>query len=150
MNHEITAQAETTIAAPPAEVWKALTSPEDFKTFFFGTDVETDWMMGSPIRMRGEMHGKPYEAKGDILHVERPELLSFSHWSALSGMPDLNENYQVVTFRLAPEGEGTRVTLSQSNLVGGVKASDREQRAAFEANWREVLEGLSKLFPPAR
>jgi hypothetical protein len=36
-----------------------------------------------------------------------------------------------VTFDLAPTKGGTKVTLTQANLLGGVKPSDLEHRAEF-------------------
>ena len=144
---EVTAQAETTVQASPAEVWQALTSPEEFRKFFFGAEIETDWTRGSPIRMKGRLHGRDFENKGEIIASERASLLSFSHWSAQSGLPDMNENYQVVSFELTPQGDATRVTLRQSNLVGGIRPVDIERREEYEKNWRLVLEGLAKLFP---
>lgn len=143
---EVTAEVSKTIHASPSEVWRSLTTPADLKKFFFGADMETDWQRGSPIRMKGEYKGKPYEDKGEILKVEPPHVLSFSQWSGASGKPDLNENYHVVTFTLEPEGEHTKVTLSQGNLVGGATESDIAHRADYEKNWSMVLDGLAKLF----
>jgi uncharacterized protein YndB with AHSA1/START domain len=143
---QVTAQVERTIDATPAEVWDALTQPEKLKQFFFGADVDSDFEVGSPIRMSGEFNGKPYQDKGEILAANPQHELRFSHWSAMSGEPDAPENYHVVTFTLAPHGKHTNVTLSQSNLKGGAKRSDVEHRAEYEKNWTKVLEGLAGLF----
>ena len=143
--NEATAQVSKTIAAPPAEIWRALTSPEKLKKYFFGADVESSWRVGDPIHMRGEFKGKSYEDKGEILAAESGKRLAFSHWSALSGAADRPENYHVVTFDLAPNRDGTTVSLTQSNLTGGVKPADRENRAEYEKNWRSVLDGLAKV-----
>lgn len=145
--NELTAKVDKAIHASSSEVWKAITTPATLKKFFFGADVETDWMIGSPIRMKGEFKGKKYEDKGDILVVEPQQRLSFSHWSAMSGQADAPENYHVVTFNLASEGEETRVTLTQANLTGGATPSDIAHRAEYEKNWSTVLDGLAKLFP---
>ena len=145
--NELTAQVNKTIRAPAIQVWSAITTPATLKKFFFGADVETDWSIGSPIRMKGDFKGKTYEDKGEILAVEPQQRLSFSHWSALSGQADTPENYHVVTFDLTPEGEETKVTLSQSNLTGGATPSDVAHRAEYEKNWTMVLDGLAKLFP---
>ena len=67
-----------------------------------------------------------------------------SHWSALSGEADAPENYHVVTYHLEPQGERTKVILTQSNLMGGVKPSDVDKRAEYENNWVMVLENLDK------
>ena len=41
-----------------------------------------------------------------------------------------------------PIGNGTKVELTQSNLIGGVTQADRDSRADFEKNWSTVLKGL--------
>jgi uncharacterized protein YndB with AHSA1/START domain len=144
--NELTAKVDKVVHASPAEVWRAITTPATLKTFFFGADVETDWKIGSPIRMKGEFKGKKYEDKGKVLSVEPGQRLSFSHWSAMSGQPDTPENYHVVTFSLAAQGEETKVTLTQSNLIGGATSADLAHRADYEKNWSTVLDGLARLF----
>lgn len=142
--NEPTARVSKTMDALADEVWDALTTPRKLKTFFFGADVESDFRVGSSIRMRGEFKGKPYEDKGEVLAADKARRLSFSHYSPASGAPDTPENYHVVTYELTPEGRQTRVTLTQSNLTGGVRAADIAQRAEFEKTWAAVLDGLSK------
>ena len=39
---DITAQASKLIAAGPAAIWEALTTPRLIKPYFFGADVESD------------------------------------------------------------------------------------------------------------
>jgi uncharacterized protein YndB with AHSA1/START domain len=141
---ETTAQVSRTIPAAPQTVWRTLTTPQTVRRFFFGAEVESDFKVGSPIRFKGEFKGRPYEDHGDILTADPGRRLSFSHFSPLSGAPDTPANYHVVTYDLAVEGDATRVTLTQSNLEGGVKPSDIEHRVEFERNWSAVLEGLSK------
>lgn len=145
--NELTAQVNKTIQASAIQVWNAITTPATLKKFFFGADIETDWSIGSPIRMKGEFKAKKYEDKGEILAVEPQQRLSFSHWSAVSGQADAPDNYHIVTFDLTPEGKETKVTLSQSNLIGGATPSDVAHRAEYEKNWTIVLDGLAKLFP---
>lgn len=144
---ELTAQVVKKIPASAPQIWNALTTPATLKKFFFNADVESDWKRGSQIHFKDEFKGKPYGDKGVVLKVEPPQLLSFSHWSPLSGQADAPENYHLVTFSLAPDGKQTVVTLGQSNLMGGVTPSDVAHRGDYEKNWASVLEGLAKLFP---
>lgn len=143
--NEVTAQVSQRIHASPERIWQALTSPSELKQYFFGSEVESDFEVGSPIRMKGSFKGKAYEDKGEILEAAPRRRLSMSHWSAMSGTADAPENYHVVSFDLAPQGAGTEVTLTQSNLIGGAKPADTEHRAEYEKNWRMVLAGLAKL-----
>ena len=106
------AVAETDIDAPAARVWEVLTSPEKLKELWFGAEVETDWQVGSPITWTGEWEGKPYQDKGEILAVEPGRLLKLTHYSPLTGQPDVPENYHTLTYELTGD---THLKLSQDN-----------------------------------
>ncbi len=139
MNKTYTATASTTINAPAFKVWEAITKPELIKKYLFGTDVVSDWKVGSPIVYRGEWQGKPFEDKGRILELVPGQRLVSTHWSPMSGVPDLPENYHKVTYQLSENDGKTDVTILQDN-----NASE-EEKAHSEANWQAVLEGLKKL-----
>ena len=139
MDRGLIAQAEITIKASRQRVWEALTTPRLIKQYFFGSDVASDWKVGSPITYRGQWQGKPYEDKGEVLQVLPGRLLVTTHWSPLSGTPDAPENYHTVSYDLAGEGEGTTVRLRQDN-----NASEEELMHS-EQNWKMVLEGLKAL-----
>jgi uncharacterized protein YndB with AHSA1/START domain len=133
------AKATMTISSPPSKVWEALTKPELIKQYFFGAEIVTDWKEGSPIVYRGQWEGKPFEDKGVVLKVEPNRRLTVTHWSPLSGVPDVPENYHRVDYLLEAVGGGTRITITQDN-----NASD-EEAAQSRKNWTAVLEGLKKL-----
>jgi uncharacterized protein YndB with AHSA1/START domain len=137
------AQVRTTINAAPTAVWKALTSAEKLKTFFFGSDIVTDFKVGSPILFRGSWKGKPYEDKGVIQSFNVTKRLAFTHWSPLSGIPDRPENYHVVSFDLKSAGAGTEVVLTQMNLNVDEPLTE-ENRKEYTKNWDMVLAGLKK------
>jgi uncharacterized protein YndB with AHSA1/START domain len=140
---QATAQVSRTLDAPADKVWDALVHPEA-RSFFMGAEVQSDFRVGSPIRFKGEYKGKAYEDRGEILEAEPSRRLSFSHYSPMSGAPDAPENYHVVTFELQPDKDMTRVTLTQSNLKGGVKDADVQHRAEYEKTWAAVLDSLSQ------
>src|SRR5512138_632826 len=139
MKPNYVAEAHTTINAPASRVWEALTNPALIKQYFFGTNVVTDWKVGSPIYYRGEWQGKSYEDKGQILEFEPRKRLVSTHWSPLSGVPDTAENYHTVTYLLSEHNGMTDVTLQQDN-----NASDEEKQHS-EQNWSMMLQGLKKL-----
>src|SRR6476660_2233383 len=99
------ATAKTTIAAPVAKVWEALTNPALIKEYLYGSEVVSDWQVGSPIVYKGEWQGKPYEDKGTILEIEPNKLLKSTHYSPLSGAEDKPENYHTLTYTLS-EADG--------------------------------------------
>jgi len=135
----IVARASATIHAPAAKVWKALTDPAQIKEYMFGAKVQSDWKEGSAISWKGEWKGKTYEDKGRILQLEEEQLLQYSHYSPLSGMPDEPGSYHTVTVKLEGEGNETKVSLEQDN-----NASD-EERQHSEENWKAMLDGIRKL-----
>jgi uncharacterized protein YndB with AHSA1/START domain len=136
-------QVKTTVNASPTAVWKALTTSSTLKQFFFGSDISTDWRVGSPIRFKGAWKGKPYEDKGNIQAFDVGKRLAFTHWSPLSGMDDKPENYHIVTFDLRPAGNGTEVVLTQTNQ-NDAEPLTAENRKEYAKNWTMVLDGLKK------
>ena len=139
MNKTHIARTSITINAPKSKVWEALKDPNLIKQYLFGTEVITDWQVGSPITYKGIWEGKPFEDKGRVLQIEEGKLLVSTFWSALSGLPDLPENYQTVRYELSAEDGGTRLTIEQDNNASQESAKQSEQ------NWNTVLEGMKKL-----
>lgn len=139
MNNNLVAKVLTAINAPLTKVWEALTKPEIIKQYMFGTNVVSDWEVGSSIVWKGEWQGKPYEDKGKILKFEEERMLQYNHFSPLSGKPDVPENYHTVTVELENDGSHTTITLSQD---GNATEEDREHS---EKNWQTMLDGLKKL-----
>jgi uncharacterized protein YndB with AHSA1/START domain len=133
------AKASIDIQAPASKVWEALTRPELIKQYLFGTQVVTDWQVGSPITYKGVWQGKPYEDKGKVLQVEPGKLLVSTFWSSLSGDADIPENYKTVRYELSPTGGGTTLTILQDNNASQEEAEHSEQ------NWKMVLEGIKRL-----
>ena len=136
-------QVRTIVKAPPSAVWKALTTLSTLKQFFFGSDISTDWQVGSPISFKGSWKGKPYEDKGKVQAFDRERRLAFTHWSPLSGMEDKPENYHIVSFDLRPANGGTEVVLTPTNQ-NDAEPLTLENRQEYDQNWTMVLEGLKK------
>jgi uncharacterized protein YndB with AHSA1/START domain len=139
MSKRFVAEATVTINAPASRVWDALTKPDLIKQYLFGTDVTTDWQVGSPITYEGIWEGKAYKDKGKVLQVEPGSLLVSTFWSSLSGAPDVPDNYQTVRYELSPAGGRTKLTVIQDN---NASQGDADHSAR---NWKMVLDGMKKL-----
>ncbi|HXQ36782.1 MAG TPA: SRPBCC domain-containing protein [Anaerolineales bacterium] len=139
MKNSYTAKATATINAPASKVWNALTKPDLIKQYLFGTEVTTDWKVGGPITYKGEWEGKAYEDKGKILKFDPEKSLVSTHWSPLSRVPDIPENYHTVTYQLSEKDGQTEVTIMQDNNA------TEDEKAHSEQNWRTVLDGMKKL-----
>ena len=136
MGDRMTATASTFINAGPAVIWAVITDPEQLGQAFFGATVETDLRVGSPITYRGEYQGKQFEDKGEIVKVEPNRVFQVTHFSPLSGQPDIPENYHTVSFELTPRDDGTELVITQTN------AASKEEREHSEANWAKVLDSI--------
>jgi uncharacterized protein YndB with AHSA1/START domain len=138
METNLVARASITIDAPVGRVWKALVDPAAIKEYMFGTIVVSDWTEGSPIVWKGEWQGRSYEDKGVILRLEPERTLRYSHFSSLSGRPDVPASYHTVNIELSGEGERTRLALTQD------QNPTEEARDHSENNWRTMLDALKK------
>lgn len=136
MSDNLVATATVRVDASPDEVWRAITDPALIAKYFFGAKVESDWHPGTPITWSGEYEGTEYHDHGTILEVLLRERLVHTHFSPLSGREDVPENYHTLTWSLEPDGDGTRLTLTQDNN------HDYDEVDRNEKNWHEVLEGL--------
>ena len=139
MTETLDAHASIRIAAGPERVWRALVDPDQVREYMFGAEVRSDWREGSPITWSGEWKGKQFEDKGEILEVAPARRLRYTHYSPLTGEPDVPSSYHTVTIELAPAGESTDVELDQS---GNADAKSREHS---EQNWSQMLEGLKRV-----
>jgi uncharacterized protein YndB with AHSA1/START domain len=115
MTEKYVAISTIAIEAPPSRVWSVITDPESVGELFFGSEVITDWTVGGPIIWRGEWEGKPFEDKGEIIAFEPGRRLETTHFSPLTGQPDVPENYHTLTWTLEPAGTQTVLTLMQDN-----------------------------------
>ncbi|MFN8475273.1 MAG: SRPBCC family protein [Anaerolineae bacterium] len=136
MDRNLVARASVDIDAPVDSVWRALVDPAAIKHYMFGTDVVSDWREGSPIVWRGEWQGRPYEDKGIITRLQPGREVQYTHYSPLSGAPDVPESYHTITIELSNAGTQTHVTLSQD------RNATEDERAHSEQNWQMVLDEL--------
>jgi uncharacterized protein YndB with AHSA1/START domain len=133
------AVASILVDAPRLDVWTALVTPARIKEYMFGAEVESEWRTGSPIVWRGNWQGKRYEDKGIIQRIEPGRVLQYTHYSPLSGAPDLPENYHTVTLSLEDAERGTRLSLEQDHNATA------EAREHSEKNWQAMLDSLKKI-----
>ena len=129
---------QTTINAPTEKVWQALTDASIVKQYFFGSNMKTDWKVGSPVLFTGEYEGQTYTDKGTVLEYEPNKRLSFSYLSSWSNLPDETNNYLQVTYEVQPESQGTQLTVTQTNY-------DEERAKHSQQSWAVVIDELKKI-----
>jgi uncharacterized protein YndB with AHSA1/START domain len=124
------------IRATADDVWRALTDPAFTQRYWYGTRVESDWRVGSPITfVKPEGMGAP--DTGTVLVADRPRTLAFSWhiaWGEMASEPDSR-----VTFTIEPDGDGVKLTLVHDEFIEGSKAYE-----ALKGGWQGILAGLVK------
>src|SRR6266853_517116 len=65
----------TYIETTPEKLWEALTYSELSRRYWFGTDVKSDWKVGSPFAL--VTNGTTTDV-GEILEADPPRRLSYS------------------------------------------------------------------------
>lgn len=137
--HASTVTAEVDVSASPTQVWDALTNPDKIRKYMFGSKVTSAWSPGSEITWEGEYDGRAYTDHGQILEVEPGRRLVLTHFSPLTGEPDVPENYHRVTYELSRRGDHTHLRLEQDN------AGPAGARKESAATWDTILHGLKEL-----
>ena len=140
MSENHVARATLEIPAPADTVWDTLVDPEG--TWMMGARVTSAYVVGVPITFDGEWDGKPFQDHGEILEVDRPRRLRYTHYSPLSGQPDVPENYHHLTFTFEEHDGATTVTLEQDGNGSAEEASHAT------ANWEQVLGALRDAVVP--
>jgi uncharacterized protein YndB with AHSA1/START domain len=115
---------ERRLKMPPEKVWAALTLPERVADWL--TTAVIDLRVGGRFELYWDAHD--YRMVGTITELDPPRLIAWT-WPS-DQHPD-----SVVRFELAPDGDGCRLTLTQSGLTAPPLLS-------VAAGWHTHLEGL--------
>jgi uncharacterized protein YndB with AHSA1/START domain len=138
-NKDLVLQKSISINAAAPHVWAALTDPGIIKLWLFGTNVISDWKVGGSILFTGNWQGTEYMDKGTILEYESEKTLKYNYWSGFSGLPDIPENYSVITFTLTPRENDCVLTLRQTNFA------TETMYQHSDTNWDATLDTLKKV-----
>jgi uncharacterized protein YndB with AHSA1/START domain len=124
------------IDRPLDRVWEAITTAEGLGTWF-GNSAEIDLRVGGTAKLTW--------TSGDAaqLRIERiePKTIFGYTWS-INGLPDGDPRRTYVEFTLAPDDDGTTVTVVES---GFAQLEPAEHSHAFEGNtggWASELDEL--------
>ena len=125
------------IAAPPEDVWKALTTAEFTRQYWHQTDVVSDFEVGSPIEFRTA--DGAVGVSGEILTSNHPAELSYT-WLFASSAERGDDQPSRVTFRLERIDVGTRLLVIHDRLTDGSRTFEM-----VSFGWPHVVCGLKTL-----
>ena len=142
------------IASTPEKVWKALTTSEFSRKYFFGNAVEVDLRVGGAYIVRtpdGALH-----ISGEVIECDPPRKLTITfnvNWPAL--IEKLGPT--LVIYEIEPAGDAVKLTLIQSHdrpLSDDILSGGRQGWPAILSSLKSVLETghplVIKMAPPER
>ena len=128
------------IASTPEKVWRALTTAEFSRMYFFGNAVEVEPRLGGAFTVRtpdGALH-----ISGEVLEYDPPKRLSVTfnvNW------PELIEKLgpTLVTYEIESVGEAVRLTMSEGHdrpLSDDILSGGRQGWPAILSSLKSLLE----------
>ena len=103
------------IEVPVDQVWNALVSPDLVKQWQYGSELITDWQVGSPIRFRTRWENQVFEQWGQVLSFNPFELIKYSLFAPRPGLEDRPENYFVMSYLVSPVEGATKLEIRQED-----------------------------------
>lgn len=103
------------IHASAERVWETVTKPELVKLWQYGSDLLTNWEIGSDIRFRTAWEDKVFEQWGKVLVFRPNELASYSLFAPRPGLEDKPENYFVMSYVLSNDNGYTKLEIIQED-----------------------------------
>jgi uncharacterized protein YndB with AHSA1/START domain len=129
------------INATKQKVWDALTKPELVKKWQYGSDVITDWKVGSEIRFRVEWDSKVFEQWGKILEIIPNELIKYSLFFPGPDLEDKEENYFIMTYIISESENKIKLEiLKEDNRLGAVKEQESNEENPVLIALKEIIE----------
>ena len=104
-----------TINAPIAKVWEALTQPELVKKWQFGSNLLTDWKVGSEIRFKNEWNGQVFEQWGKVLEFTPYEIIKYTLFVPVQDLEDKPENYFTMSYVLSQNSDSVHLLINQED-----------------------------------
>jgi uncharacterized protein YndB with AHSA1/START domain len=129
------------INASIEKTWEAITKPEFVKKWQYGSDLITDWKVGSDIRFVTEWEGKTFEQWGKILEVIPNKLAKYSLFAPRPDLEDKPENYFVMSYILTEENGNTELEIVQEdNRPGAVQEEPQGEENLMLAGLKSLVE----------
>ena len=126
----------TYIETTPEKLWEALTSSEFSKRYWFNTEFQTDWKVGSPFAL--VMDGTTTDV-GEVIEFDRPRRLSYTFHHILSEAARKERPTKVV-FNIEPHGKLVKLTLTHEDFETGSKLLD-----GISKGWPAILSSLKSM-----
>ncbi|MCO1656800.1 ArsR/SmtB family transcription factor [Pseudonocardia humida] len=148
----------TYIATTPERLWEALTAPAFTRRYWGGTELHSDWAVGSPVLWQ-DLGSEPKDLGQLVLEADPPRRLSYSWhgfqpqhaeffgWTPEEFAERSAERRSKVTFEIEPHGDAAvRLTVTHDDFdPGSVMHRAISGQLPPSGGWPELLADLKTL-----
>ncbi len=129
------------INATPNKIWDALTKPELVKKWQYGSELKTDWKIGSKISFKNEWEDKIFEQYGTVLEFNPGQSLKYSLFFPRPDLEDKPENYFTMEYVLIEKEYGTELQIIQEdNRKGAIQEEEQGEENPVLKMLKELIE----------
>lgn len=126
----------TYIQTTPEELWEALTNGEFTQKYWCGFRIESDWKVGSPLKLYAPDGTLAHSDK--VLRADYPKVLSYGWKPLMKNVPD--EAPSIVTFEIEPKEDVVKLTVTHYDFPENSKILPMISRG-----WPLVLSSLKTI-----
>jgi uncharacterized protein YndB with AHSA1/START domain len=127
----------TYITTTPERLWEALTSGDFTRRYWFGQRIESDWRVGSPVRLVAE--DGSLTVSGEVLEADAPRRLGYS-FRGEGSAESRSEGHSRVSIEIEPMGSAVKLTVVHDGFKAGSQVL-----SAISGGWPRILSGLKTL-----
>ena len=138
----VTNVSSITINASLQKVWDIITQPEFVKLWQYGSDLQTNWKVGSKIKFVTEWDGKIFEQWGTVLEFTPTSKLRYSLFAPRPDLEDKPENYFEMIYSLTADHGQTKLEIIQEDSrPNAVKEEEQDEENPILSMLKQIAEG---------
>ena len=125
------------IRTTPEKLWEALTTPNFIRQYWFGMNIECDWVVGSPWTMKFQ-DGRVADA-GEILEYDRPRRIAIK-WRNVFRPELAQEGPALCLMDLEQQDGAVKLTITYT-----IACADSKFIHAVSGGWPRIVSNLKSL-----
>jgi uncharacterized protein YndB with AHSA1/START domain len=126
----------TYIETTPEQLWKALTTDDFTKSYWFGRRVESSWKIGAPVRFYYD-EGKGLDVEGKVEQYDPFTRLAYS-WNSWCDEESKAAGQSHVAFELEQQGKHVKLRLIHDGF-------EKEVPQGIQNGWPFIMNSLKSL-----
>ncbi len=133
--------SKITINASPGKVWYTLTNGDAVKLWQYGSELQTNWKVGSKIKFVTVWEGKTFEQWGIVLEFRPNHKLRYSLFAPRPDLEDKPENYFEMIYSLTEnKGQTILEIIQEDNRPNAIQEAEQGEENPVLKMLKEVAE----------